>query len=419
MTKIRIGFIFIACLAVSLPGWANDKCEWPCFHGSDRKNLSDEKGLQKNWPENGPALVLAIEGLGQGYSSVAVVDRRIYTAGMIDNETHVFAIGYDGKILWKKMAGKSWQASERQRWAISYAGSRATPTISGNTVFFMSELGHLVALDAETGEQRWGLNCAETFDAEKPEYGYSESVLVEGDRLFCCPAGRKAYMVALDKNTGEVLWTNAEIQGAAGNSSSVLAEIDGVPQLINLSADRIFAVAPGDGTLLWEYPFANSRSNNCTDVIVHDGLVYASSGYGKGSVLLRPVRLPEKFQVKVVWETELLDNHHGGVVLVDGYLYGAGHKAKGWTCLDFLTGEMKWRRPGKGSLTCADGHLYCLDEKGDMALVRVNPAGNIKIAQFEVPKGGSGAYWAHPVVCGGRLYMRHAEKLYVYDVRKN
>ncbi|MBN2001213.1 PQQ-like beta-propeller repeat protein [candidate division KSB1 bacterium] len=418
MTKKQIKIFVIVYLFGSFLLWAGDNKDWPCFHGSDRKNLSRDTGLLTTWPEKGPELLWVAGGLGQGYSSVAVAGDRIFTAGKIDKETHVVAISYDGDILWQRAAGESWQASERQRWAITYAGSRATPTIDDGTVYFLSELGHLIALDAESGEQRWALNCADTFEAEKPEYGYSESVLVEGDRLFCCPAGRKAYMVALDKNTGDLLWANTEIDDPVGNSSPVSADIDGIRQMISLSASTIFAVAPKDGKLLWKYPFANNRTNNCTDVIVYNGLVYASTGYGKGSVLLRPERAPEgTFKVNVVWESELLDNHHGGVVLVDGFLYGAGHEAKGWTCLDFLTGSKKWQTPGKGSLTYADDHLYCLDERGKMLLVKAD-AKESQIAQFDVPKGGSGAYWAHPVVCGGRLYIRHSDQLYVYDVRK-
>jgi len=338
---------------------------------------------------------------------------------MVGRDTHVVCLASDGKILWQARAGESWEASEHQRWAIPYSGSRATPTVDGDTVYFLSELGMLTAFDSADGGKRWSLDLAGASEADRPKYGYSESVLVHGSRLYCCPAGKKAYILAIDKHNGRVLWVNGEIDDPVGNSSSVLAEIAGVQQVISLTSARVFAVAPEDGSLLWQYPFGNERGNSATDAIVRSGLVYASSGYGKGSVLLRPQRLDDgAFTVDRVWESELLDNHHGGVVLADGHLYGAGHMAKGWYCLGFLEGREYWQKAGKGSLTYADGHLYCLEEKGQMSLVLADPRAYAEVSRFAVPKGGRGPYWAHPVVCDGRLYIRHSDRLYAYDIRQ-
>ena len=414
--KLLVTAFFLFLFGLNAPR-ADAQMDWPCYHGLNRKNKSSETGLRQTWPEEGPPLLWTASGIGHGYSSVAVAGNRLFTAGMLGKETHVVALDLNGRILWDRAAGESWEASEHQHWAVPYAGSRATPTVDGDTVYFLSELGNLTAFDVANGDKRWSKDIAQTFGAEKPEYGYSESVLIQGDRLFCCPGGEKAYMVALDKRNGDLLWANAEINDDVGNSSSVLAEIAGSEQIISVTSARIFAVNPEDGKILWQYPFSNKRSNNATDVIVQDGLVYASSGYGKGSVLLKPERSKDgAFTVKVVWESELLDNHHGGVVLVDGHLYGAGHESRGWFCLEFLSASQCWQSRGKGSLTYADGHLYCLDEKGQMSLVRADPKEFIQVAQFTVPKGGEGAYWAHPVVCGGRLYVRHSDQLYAYDI---
>ena len=397
---------------------ADEQTDWPCFHGRDRDNRSSETGLLRTWPEEGPKQLWTASDLGHGYSSVAVAGNRIFTAGMIGKDTHVVCMDPDGKIIWQRQAGQSWQASERQRWAVPYSGSRATPTVDGDTAYFLSELGTLTAFAAENGDVRWSLDVAKTFEADKPKYGYSESVLIQGNRLFCSPGGKKAYMVAVDKRDGRVLWVNKDINDPVGNSSSVLAAIDGVTQIISLSSARVFAVNPENGALLWQYPFGNERGNSATDVIVEDGLVYASSGYGKGSVLLRPERSEDRaFTVNKVWESKLLDNRHGGVVLVDGRLYGAGHVAKGWFCLDLLAGSECWQEEGKGSLTYADGHLYLLDEKGQMSLVRADAKAFTEVARFAVPKGGRGPHWAHPVVSGGRLYIRHSDRLYAYDIR--
>ncbi|MHC4726587.1 MAG: outer membrane protein assembly factor BamB family protein [Planctomycetota bacterium] len=187
-----------------------------------------------------------------------------------------------------------------------------------------------------------------------------------------------------------------------------------------MSAKRVFSFEPEMGRILWDYTFGNQRNNSATDVIVSDGLVYASTGYGGGSILLRPKRQADgKFSVEQVWKSDLLDNHHGGVLLLNGYLYGSGHQSRGWFCLDFNTGSKMWQAPGKGSLTFADGRLYCLDEKGIMSLVKASPKSWDEVSSFRLPKDGRGYFWAHPVVCGGRLYVRYSDKLLVYSVRSN
>jgi outer membrane protein assembly factor BamB len=170
------------------------------------------------------------------------------------------------------------------------------------------------------------------------------------------------------------------------------------------------------GRLLWQVDFENSRSNNVTDPIFHNGCVFASSGYGKGSILIRLPAAGDELTPQILWQTELMDNHHGGVILHEGYLYGAGHNARGWFCLDFKTGNQIWNAGGKGSLTYADQMLYCLDERGIMSLVKATSEKHEMISTFEVADGGEGMHWAHPVVCGARLYIRHQDKLFAYDI---
>ncbi len=413
-------YLFLLVLNLSVTVLANNNINWSCFHGPKRDNLSTEIGLMQAWPQDGPELLWTVSGIGHGYSSVAIVGERIFTAGMIDKQTYVAALSLNGKQLWQRLNGKSWEASKQQPWAVPYAGSRGTPTVDGDTVYHLSELGRLTAFDVHTGEQKWHKELLETFNAERPEYGYSESVLIHGDVLFCCPGGSGGYMIALEKTTGRTLWVNTDIKDAVGNSSPVFAEIDGIEQVITMSANRVVSFDPKNGRLLWDYTFGNKRQNNITDVIINKGLVYASSGYGKGSILLRPQRQPDgKFVVKSVWTSDLLDNHHGGVLLLNGHLYGAGHEARGWFCLDFNTGRKMWQSPGKGSLAYADGRLYCLNERGTMSLVKATPESWEEVSSFRLPRGGKGLYWAHPVICGGRLYVRHSDQLFTFDIRNN
>lgn len=417
MPKRTMSILILQLLAFSLISFSNDSPCWPCFHGDNRDNKSTETGLLQSWPQEGPELIWSASGIGHGFSSVAVADGRIFTAGIIDKNTCLVALDLDGNILWYERNGAPWQASKRQSWAVPYAGSRGTPTIDGSTVYHLSDLGRLTAFDVRTGDERWHLKLIETFDAEASEYGYSESVLIDGDRLFCCPGGKRGYIVALDKSTGKTLWTNTDFLDPIGYSSPVIEEVAGLRQVVTLSANRLFAVSPENGKLLWQYELSNKRGNNATDAIVYKDFVYASSGYGKGSVLLRlEPKSDGTFSVEEVWATELLDNHHGGVILHEGFLYGAGHEARGWFCLDFETGAEKWRSPGKGSLTWADDRLYLVDEKGEMTLVQSTPEQCREFGSFEAPRGGKGPYWAHPVVCGGRLYVRHSDTLFAYSI---
>lgn len=412
--------LILLVLGLSIAASASEKTDWPCYHGPDRTNLSTDIKLLQAWPEDGPELLWTNTDIGHGYSSVAIAAGRIFTAGMIDKQTYVTALDMEGTKLWQSLNGQSWEASERQTWAVPYAGSRGTPTVDGDKVYHLSELGRLSSFDIQSGNERWHIELLTTFKAERPEYGYSESVLIHGNILFCCPGGDTAYAAAIDKATGKTLWTNNEIKDAVGNCSAVIVNLDGIEQFITMSASQVLSFRADNGDLLWKYAFANDRENNAADVVVSDGLVYASSGYGKGSILLRPKKQENsKFLVESVWTSELLDNHHGGVLLYDGYLYGAGHNARGWFCLDFDTGKKLWQtEEGKGSLIYADGRLYCLDETGKMSLVKASPEKWDVVGSFRPPRGRRGAFWAHPVVCGGRLYIRHSDKLLAYDVLK-
>lgn len=418
--KAKRFLVFLLLAMLPAATFGQDAAPWPCFHGPARNNLSPDRNLLQTWPPDGPPLFWTASGIGHGYSSVAIAADKIFTAGMIDKLTYVTALDMTGRILWQKVNGQSWEATARQPWAVPYAGSRGTPTVDGDTVYHLSELGRLTAFAVETGQERWHADVLQTFQAERPKYGLSESVLVHDDLLFCCPGGAEGYVVALEKRSGRTRWTNTAIDDPIGYASPVLATIDGAEQVITVSAKRIFAFAPNDGRILWDYPFANARSNSATDVIVSDGLVYASTGYGGGSILLQPRRGSNgEFVAEQIWKSDLLDNHHGGVLLLDGRLYGAGHESRGWFCLDFQTGEKLWQAPGKGSLTFADAMLYCLDEKGTMSLVQATPEKWNQISSFRLPRTGKGLFWAHPVVCNGRLYIRHAQTLLAYNIRPN
>ena len=419
-TKRRLIFIlFFGIIIFNFVGilvLAQEKGEWPCFHGIDRTNKSKETGLLKKWPENGPEQLWMVSGLGKGYSSMSIAGGYLYTAGMIEKQTYVFAFDLNGKQVWKKQNGTSWQTTMSH--ARAYTGSRSTPTYSDGIVYHLSDLGRLAALNSQTGNEIWVLDLRQEFDAEIPEYGYSESVFIEGERLYCNPVGNKGFMICLDKKSGDLIWANTEIPGTVGFSSPVIGEFAGFRQLINLSSNCVYGVDTKTGKLLWRVEYENQRSNNCPDPIFHDGFVFASSGYGRGSTLIKLTSSENTIIPETVWHTELMDNLHGGVILHDGYLYGSGHNERGWFCLDFKTGKQMWKeRGGMGSLIYADDMFYCLGERGMMILVKATPEKYEAVSSFQVPSGGEGMHWTHPVVCGGRLYVRHEDKLFAYVIK--
>jgi outer membrane protein assembly factor BamB len=391
--------------------------EWPCFHGSDRTNLSAETGLLKAWNEKGPALLFTISGLGEGYSSTAISGGVIYTAGSMGNQSFLYAFDLNGRLIWKKANGPAWSVTVS--WASSYNGPRSTPTIDNGVVYHLSEAGRLSAFRAKTGEVIWSRDLPKDFNAKMPMYGYAESVLIDGDNLFVRTGGTNGYQACLNKITGKTIWTSGDIPGGYGYNSMIIKDFGGFRQIIGATNTCYYSLDTKTGKLLWKTDFINQYEINCSDAIVFNDYVFLTSGEGKGSMLIRLKKAGTGITTEKVWETGLMDNYHGGVILYNGYLYGSGSLARDWYCLDFLTGKQMWKTNGSGSLTYADGMVYLYDEKGTMKLVKASPEKFEKTGEFRVPEGGAGPYWAHPVVCGGRLYLRHADKIFVYDILRN
>ena len=407
-------FLAFAVATTSLACGANSAF-WPRFHGPEGDNISADAGLLERWPAGGPKLVWTAKGIGHGFSGVTLANRLIYTAGNIDGKTVVTALDMDGQIRWQAENGKAWTTS--------HPGTRATPTIDGDVVYHESPLGEVVCLNARTGKRIWGLNILDKFHGENIQWALAESLLVDGDRLICCPGGPETAVVALDKRTGRTVWRSPSAAGdLIGYASPTLAEYKGLRMVLTMTLKALIGVNADTGDLLFRFEHPTKYDINVLKPLYHDGHVFISSGYGTtGSVLLRLNVRGRKAAVSKVWGSRELDNHHGGVVLLGGYLYGAAHNFNHgkWICLDWETGKMQYaeRGVGKGSLTCADGMLYTLSEGRTVGLLAPTPKGHRLASEFEIPAGGEGPTWAHPVVCGGRLYIRHSDFLYAYDVR--
>jgi outer membrane protein assembly factor BamB len=406
---IRTAWLAVSLAAALTTTAVAAEPSWPRFRGAGRDNLSTETGLLNRWPDGGPKLVWKARGVGHGYSTVAIAGGLIYTTGNVEGKTLISALDMAGKVRWRVENGPSWDEP--------MGGTRGTPTINGDRLYHENAHGDVVCLDAKTGKWIWGLNILEEFGGTNIRWGLAESLLIDGDRVICSPGGPKTAVVALDKRTGRTVWQSPSAGDLAGYASPTLAQQAGLRMILTMTARAAIGVNADTGELLWRFEHLTPFDENVCIPIYHDGRVFFSTQL-TDAVQLEVTVTGRKASVRPAWRSGDLDNHHGGVLLVDGFLYGSCHSPK-WACLDWTTGQTKYqsRGVGKGSLTYADGMLYTFGEGGHVALVSATPDGHEPAGQFRVPEGGSGPGWAHPVVCGGRLYIRHSDLLFAYDVR--
>jgi outer membrane protein assembly factor BamB len=414
----RLAVALFLALAVSLSLSAAD--DWPQFRGPKRDGLSTDTGLLKSWPEKaGPPLAWKSVGVGIGFSSVAVAGDRVFTMGDLKDGCHAFAVRRDnGEQLWKAKIGDG---------GGNYKGPRCTPTVDGENVYVLGQMGDLVCLTAAGGKEVWRKSLPKDFSGQNGGWNYTESVLIDGDKLICTPGGSKATMVALNKKTGEPIWKGVvgKSGDTAGYASPVVAEIGGVRQYITLMANGLVGFDAKDGKMLWRYGAKGERfganTANIPTPIVRGEFVFASAGYGRGGALVRIKGSGGAFTAEEVYWNQALNNKHGGVILIGDTLYGDSDDSGYPWAADFMTGKVKWKRSerGKGdgsaSITAADGMLYVRYQNGWASLV--NPAGGYaEVSTFKI-QNGSGDCWAHPVVVGGKLYLRERDTIWCHDVK--
>ena len=396
--------------------------DWPSWRGANRDGISRETGLLDSWPAEGPPELWRTRGLGGGYSSLAIANEKIYTMGNLDGGTKIVACkAATGEVLWTAPVGGG-------------SAPNCTPTVDGDLVFGLSHSGDLLAADTRTGRQAWRKSFPGDFGGKMMSgWGYSESPLVDGDKLIVTPGSQNAMMAALDKRTGRVLWQTAMPRNVgnagkdgAGYSSIVISHAAGVKQYVQLVGRGVISVDAASGKLLWGYNrIANGTANVPTPIVKGD-FVFCSSGYGDGgAALLRIARSGGGLTPQEVWykRSKELQNHHGGMILIGDHVYmGHGHNNGFPVCFDLLSGRDLWRPgrgPGQGSaaVVCADGQLYFRYENGVMALIQATPDGYHLNGSFKIGIN-NGKSWAHPVVSDGRLYLRDQQEMICYDVRK-
>jgi outer membrane protein assembly factor BamB len=391
--------------------------EWTDFRGPNRNGKSSETGLLKKWPAGGPELVWETEGLGGGFASVVIANGYVYTTGMVgpDKKGMVFAFDVDGNPKWSESYGQGWKGSHR--------GTRTTPTIDGDRLYVMSGYGNLVCFDAKSGAKNWEVDTLKEFSGENIRWGISESVLIYGDKVICTPGGKDATVVALNKMNGETIWTTKGLSEKSAYCSPVVIERGGKKMILTMVQKSIVLIDPDSGNVILRIPHEGKHEISAVSPLYKDGVIYATTGYGYGGKAYELSADTSSYTEK--WSDKNLDCHHGGVILLGNDIIGSnddGDKAnknkKSWICLDMVSGKMKYwdKLIGKGSLIYAEGLLYCYGESGKVGLMKATPSGFELISSFEITKGEE-EHWAHPVVCNGRLYIRHGDVLMVYNVK--
>lgn len=420
-----LGWTCAVAVGVSAGARAED---WPQWRGPNRDAVSHETGLLQDWGPSGPPLVFKAAGLGDGLSSVAIADGRIFTMGDRDGAQHVIALGEkDGKALWSAKLGAAW--------ADEYGGPRGTPAVDGELLYAVGTEGDLVCLETATGKERWRKSLVRDFGGFMMSmWKFSESPLVDGDRLIVTPGAPGAALVALDKRTGRELWRASlpdlgpKGKDGAAYSGIVISNGGGVKQYVQLLGRGLVGVRADDGKFLWGYNRIANDVANIPTPVVKDDLVFSSTGYQTGAALLKLVKSGESVTAQEVYflDSKTLQNHHGGLVLVGDYLYaGHGHNRGVPICVELATGKVVWgggdaKNAGTGSaaVAYADGRLYFRYQNGVVILIEATPSGYREHGSFTIP-GVSHPSWPHPVISGSRLYLREQDALYVYDVRKS
>jgi len=386
--------------------------EWPQWRGPDRTGLSRETGLLKTWPAEGPRLVWKAGNLGLGYTTPSVAAGKVFGMGNRGPNETVWALdAATGQDAWSTPIASARTVDRGD-------GSRGTPTVDGANIYALGVGGDLVCLETASGKLKWRKSLVTDFGGSMPGWGYSESPLVDGDKVIVTPGGRAATLVALNKNTGEVAWKSQVPEGdAAHYSSAIAANVAGQRQYIQFLRGGVVGVDARDGKFLWRYKEPANGTANCSTPIFRDNMVFAASAYGTGGGLAKLTAGPEGATATQVYFTKQMQNHHGGMVLVGDHLYGFDNA--NLTCLNFLTGELAWsnRSVGKGSVAYADGHLYARSERGAVALVEATPKAYVEKGRFTPPDLSGAFTWPHPVVAGGRLYLRDQNVLLCYDIK--
>jgi outer membrane protein assembly factor BamB len=404
MKKVVVLFLFAS---VTMGLFAQENSQW---RGKNRDGIYTETGLLKQWPEAGPQLLWSFDGLGEGHTSAAIASDKIYITGMIDSTGVLFVFDLQGKLLNKKEYGLEWNTN--------WNGTRSTVNVNDGKLYIFSGRGVLSCLDEKTLNIVWSKDLLNDFDGKNLIFGMTESPLIVGDVIYATPGGEKYNAVALNKKTGELIWSSTGIGKPSTYCSPLyISELE-IPLIVNAIDSNLVAFNAKTGEFLWEVEQKNPSGHNPNTPLYENGLLFSTSGGGAGSMQLRLTNGGRS--VEKVWKHEL-DNKMGGFVKIGNYIYGSGERNRYWYCIDWKTGEQKYKdnQLGVGNVIANvvgnDGMLYCYSDKGEFALVKAIPEKFDIVSQFKITLGTE-QHWAHPVIHKGVIYVRHGNTLMAYKI---
>ena len=414
---------FIAAGSSSNSAGAGGGANWPAFRGPQGTDISPDTGLLKRWPSGGPKQLWVFKDAGMGYSGYSIVDGKLYTMGTKGNDVHMVCVNIaDGKGAWSKSFSNDDQSGYSAGWG---HGPRGTPTVSDGMVYGLGPKGTLAAMNAADGTVLWTKNLSGDFGGKAGDWGYSESPLIDGEKLIIAPGGNRAGIVALNKKSGDVIWTADDVKpGKAEYATVLISEINGKRQYVKFFEKSVVSVDAENGSVLWQADFPGGRTAVIPTPIIEGNQVYVTAGYGAGC---RAFEISSDFGVKELWENKEMSNHHGGVVKFGDHIYGFDN-GKGLVCQDWKDGSNVWmkkERPSvmKGAIHIADGMIYAVNEEdGTVLLIEATPRGYDEKSRFVLSpqsenRNPKGRVWTHPVVIGGKLYLRDQELVHCYDVK--
>ncbi len=404
--------LWILCLLIFLLTNLSSAQVLSQWRGPNRNGVYPATNLLPSWPPNGPEMLWFYKGLGAGHGTVAIANNRIFVAGMPDSEGILYAFDMNGNLIWQRAYGGEWTGN--------YPGARSTPTIVGDRIYLESGLGVVYCFDVPTGELLWSVDLLKTFNAENIQWGMSESLLLYGDRVICTPGGPQHNVVALNRFTGETVWTSPGNREPAAYCSPILINLNGTRLIITMTAESILGIDADNGELYWRVPQHQRNKIHANTPVYADGYVICSSASDKSHSGLVCLKLTKNGKdAKVVWRNEEFENLMGGIIVRDGVIYGSRYRKSEWYAIDMANGKPLTisEELDSGVITFADGHFYCYAEDGTVALVEASNDVFRVSSSFEVPLG-TNQHWAHPVIHQGRMYIRHGNALMVYDIAK-
>ncbi len=384
--------------------YAQNSTQW---RGEKRDGFYNETGLQKKWADAGPKLLWHFDQIGDGHASATVTTDRVYTAGMKESSGYVFCFDMAGKLLWETLYGAEWDEN--------WNGTRSTPVVNEGKLYIMSSFGKLVCMDANAGKILWSIDLMKDYGALNIQWGLTENLLIDGKMLYCTPGGPDANVLALDKSTGKLIWKSKGKGEKSAYGSPMIISLPNLKILVTMTANSILGIDASNGTLLWSHEQTNQWSVHPNTPVYENGMLYCTSGYGKGGVMLQ--LSADGKSVKELWRNSTLDSRMGGVIMSKGKIYGTGDKTKKLQCLDQKTGALVYSvaNLSPGNIISAEGLLYVYSEGGVVALVEPLADSFNILSSFKVPFGTS-QHWAHLVINNKRLYVRHGNSLMVYDI---